>query len=259
MNAAADPGLINPGSVGILTALPLEASALVRIGALRPGAPIAAADCGAGQLLVSGMGAARAREAVRTLRALGLRRVLNVGFAGGLREGCRTGALYMPRQVCAGQDDTILLDDGDWWRALRAALQACGEQPLAGSLYSAPAPLLSPGPRRAVHCARQLDLVDLEGHAIADEALTLGMEVVLLKVVLDQWNSRLPPCVFRCVDPWGRPRWLEFIPDLLYHPRQFLQLWRLLCALRAARLRLRRLGRALAERMPERQDDAGAR
>lgn len=252
MNTAADPG-----SVGILIALSLEASALAGVGALHPGVPIATGACGGRQLLISGMGAARAREGVRTLRALGLRRVLNVGFAGGLHEGCRTGALYMPHQIRAGQGDTIILDDRDWWCELRTTLQSCGEQPLAGSLYSAASPLSAPGPRHAAHCAWQVDLVDMEGYAVADEALTLGMEVALLKVILDQWNSQLPPCVLQCVDPWGRPRWLEFIPDLLYHPRQCLQLWPLLCALRVARLRLRRLGRVLGNRAAGCRDGAG--
>ena len=228
--------------IGILVALPIEARGLgkrqVPVGELVELAPHV-------YLLISGMGADRAQEAVCTFHARGLYQIINCGFAGALRQGVRTGELFVPDAVCSAKDRCLLPMDSSWRQELCEQLHSCGQPAVPGRLYSASEVLLNSEQRRAAALASQADLVDMEGYAVVTKAYALGMEPLLLKVILDQYGTRIPSCVAQHVDVWGRPDGRAFVAHLLRYPQECLDLWRLGYALWCALYRLVRLRPAL--------------
>lgn len=133
-------------------------------------------------VLVTGPG--KVHSAVAVSAALGLARpqaVVNVGTAGGLRDGL--GGVY--------EVDTVIQHDFDG-AAIRALVRRDYGTPIeldsmargTGVVLATGDQFIDDGNVRAA-LAREADLVDMEGYAVAWAARTVGVPVRLIKLVSD--------------------------------------------------------------------------
>ena len=104
---------------GIVTAMAAEASILAKV-------PIPAGELiclpEGGMILLSGVGANRARSAARTLLEKGATALVSWGFAGGLFPGVSAGSLILPERIIAS-DQSVYHVDPVWHERLCSRLE----------------------------------------------------------------------------------------------------------------------------------------
>jgi len=220
--------------LGVVAALDFEARSLVAA-RLKAGQRVALPNGGA--LVCSGVGAARAAAAARSLAEDGARGLLSWGTAGGLAPELPAGSLVVP--------DTVLAADGGAFRADPALAGQLRERlprdlpRVAGSLAEAPEPLASPEAKRRLAEASGAAAVDMESAALAAVAGEAGLLFIAVRVVLDDAATAVPERLLRALGPAaaGRPI-LRRIFDVGARPSLWPALLRLAWAYRRARATL---------------------
>ena len=150
-------------------------------------------------ILVTGVGKVCAAAALAALLARQRpSRIINLGTAGALRTGL-SGTQVIGRVVQHDFDDATIAElTGEHF----------GEPiefPVDGSVLGSGDVFVSGGPAREALVARGVDLVDMEGYAVARVARTFGLEVMLVKEISDSageaaaksWSDNLDECAKR--------------------------------------------------------------
>lgn len=150
-------------------------------------------------ILVTGVGKVCAAAALAALLARQRpSRIINLGTAGALRAGL-AGTQVIGRVIQHDFDDaTIAKLTGEHF----------GEPiefPVDGPVLASGDVFVSGGPAREALVARGVDLVDMEGYAVARVARTFGLEVMLVKEISDgageaaakSWSDNLDDCAER--------------------------------------------------------------
>ena len=190
----------------------------------------------------TGMGAERAYRGARELIRARVGGLVSWGTAVGLTPGLETGALVVPAEVRDHQGRRYTPD---------AALQGRvtpGVRP-TGVLAEAVAPLCTL--EQKLRYAKQHGAVaaDMETAAIAKAAKAANLPFAVVRAVVDDLQSEIPPWVIRAVTPRGRARVSAFTRGLLASPPGDLaHLWRLNRRMRTALEALRRQSAALSQR-----------
>jgi adenosylhomocysteine nucleosidase len=195
--------------VGIVAPLAAEARAVAGV-VPAPGVPLPLAH---GALLVlSGMGAARAQRAARTLLDAGAGALVSWGTAGGLHGGAVPGTLVLPRTVIGAAGGTYPVDPV-WHQLLLQQLQSL--RPLAGAVAESAAVAAVPAAKAALHARTGADAVDMESAALAVIAAENGVPLLVVRAVADGADARLPARLLGAVDAYGRARTLPLLRCLL--------------------------------------------
>lgn len=159
-------------------------------------------------ILVTGVGKVCAASALAAVLARQRpARVINLGTAGALREGL-AGPQIIGRVIQHDFDDeTIAALTGEHYGE---PIELSGDGPVLGSGDV----FVSGGPAREVLVGRGVDLVDMEGYAVARVARSFGLEVMLVKEISDgageaagrSWSANLDDCAER-LGAWVRTAW----------------------------------------------------
>ena len=150
-------------------------------------------------ILVTGVGKVCAAAALSALLARQRpSRIINLGTAGALCAGL-AGTQVIGRVIQHDFDDATIAElTGEHF----------GEPiefPVAGPVLGSGDVFVSGGPEREALVARGVDLVDMEGYAVARVARTFGLEVMLVKEISDgageaaakSWSDNLDDCAER--------------------------------------------------------------
>ncbi|MFH1114573.1 MAG: hypothetical protein V1792_11680 [Pseudomonadota bacterium] len=143
----------------------------------------------------SGIGPARAAEAIRNLQ-VGHSAVICVGTAGGLVPDLRFGDFIISSETVSGDSPEAPLACTD--RLIAAAVHACGKEGapfMAARLATVRKPVFRREDRERLYKVTGAHAVDMESHAVALEALRLGIPYVSLRVISDDVDS--PPLTDR--------------------------------------------------------------
>ncbi|HET7315711.1 hypothetical protein [Salinisphaera sp.] len=230
--------------LGIIAALPGEARALAR---LRPrGRARLAANA---ELLLSGMGAERARAAAVTLADDGVDALVSWGTAAALAPGIDPGALVLASEVL-GADGRIWATDATW-RAEWVAALAPTCQVFEQTLVETPEPVADPAAKRALHEQSGAIACDMESAAIAAVAAGRGLAFVSVRAIIDDVSMALPPVARAAMDADGRLRPAALMAAMAGRPSsmhvQLRALKNLAVAFRAARIALADVARVVRE------------
>lgn len=150
-------------------------------------------------ILVTGVGKICAAAALAALLARQRpSRVINLGTAGALRAGL-AGTQVIGRVVQHDFDDATIAE------LTREHFGEPIEFPVDGPVLGSGDVFVSGGPAREALVARGVDLVDMEGYAVARVARTFGLDVVLVKEISDRagesagksWSENLDDCAER--------------------------------------------------------------
>ena len=216
--------------LGIICAFYSEASAFtaVRLQALQP--------CKINDntlLIVSGMGAARARQAARQLIEAEAECLVSFGAAGALAPALRPGDLVAPQRV---------QETGKKY-AVSATLPVPVQEYLSrnnirihtGPLAGVSEPLAGVAAKQALFRQTGAIAVDMESATVLDVAQHHGLSICVLRVIIDSAHVTLPTAALRRVDEFGTADLLGLFGDLLRAPGQILPVLRLAGASRHAR------------------------
>lgn len=150
-------------------------------------------------VLVTGVGKMRAAAALASVLARQRpSRVINLGTAGGLREGIRGTQVVGRVEQHDFEDEKIFGLTGEHFGA---AIDLGVSGPVLGSGDS----FVDSAATRAGLAARGIDLVDMEGYAIAFTAHQFGLPVTLVKEISDPadegaaktWRESIDDCAER--------------------------------------------------------------
>jgi adenosylhomocysteine nucleosidase len=218
---------------GIIVAMVAEARILAK-GPILPGEIIHLPE--GAMMLLSGMGAGRARLAARTLLERGITALVSWGAAGGLAPGLSPGSLILPETIIAA-DQSAYYVDAAWHERLCGRLQGYVEihkGPLAESTV-----VVAGCAEKAILFRRTGAIaVDMESASIAVIALEAGLPFMVIRAITDLAEMALPLSALHSIDEFGRVRPLKLIQCLVRNPIQLLALGRLSRNFRAAQATL---------------------
>lgn len=150
-------------------------------------------------ILVTGVGKVCAAAALAALLARQRpSRIINLGTAGALRTGL-AGTQVIGRVIQHDFDEATIAELTGEHFSEPIELAADGPVLGSGDVF------VSGGPAREALVARGVDLVDMEGYAVARVARTFGLDVMLVKEISDgagesaakSWSDNLHDCADR--------------------------------------------------------------
>lgn len=156
-------------------------------------------------VLVTGVGKVCAASALAAVLAKQRpSRIINLGTAGALHEGL-TGVQIVGRVIQHDFDDEVISSLTGIHFGAPIDLGGAGPVLGSGDVF------ISGGPAREGLLARGVDLVDMEGYAVAKAAEDFGLEVSLVKIVSDgageeagrTWKESMADCAER-LGAWVR-------------------------------------------------------
>jgi adenosylhomocysteine nucleosidase len=204
---------------GIVAAMVAEARILSK-------GPIAAGELihlpEGGLILLSGMGADRARLAARTLLENGATALVSWGFAGGLLPALSPGSLILPASIL-GLDQSIHDVDPVWHESLCNRLKPHVDF-RRGILAETTGILASRAEKRALFHRTGAMAVDMESASVALVAKESGIPLMVIRAITDPAKMAIPRSVLNSIDEFGRVHLPRFLPCLARHPAEFLAL-----------------------------------
>ncbi len=187
---------------------------------------------GGSHLVISGMGAARARRACCKLLEGGATSLVSWGCAGGLVPGAGPGTLVIPENIIAA-DRSVYFVDRLWRENLIRRI--AGRVPfLSGSLVESETVLTTCEDKAKLFHESEAAGVDMESASIARVAKEAGLPFLALRAVTDDAQTDLPAGPWDWVDEFGRIRMFGLLSRVAARPREIPCLWRMVSCFRAA-------------------------
>ncbi len=171
---------------------------------------------GGAMMLLSGMGANRARLAAQALLANGATALVSWGFAGGLLPGLPAGSLIVPQDVVAA-DQIVYPVDSVWHTRLCRQLQGYMDF-YKGPLAESPAMLASCGEKKKLFSRTGAIAVDMESASIAWFAKKAGVPFLAVRAITDPAEMAIPQSVQNCIDEFGRVRLPKVLQGVIKRP-----------------------------------------
>ena len=191
---------------------------------------------GGAMILVSGMGAARARLAAGALLENGATALVSWGFAGGLLPGLPAGSLILPENVIAA-DQIVYPVDSAWHERLCRQLQGFAGL-YKGPLAESPAMLASCVEKKRLFSRTGAIAVDMESASMALSAKKARVPFMVIRAITDPAEMVIPQSIQNSVDEFGRVWFSRVIQGVVKHPMDLPLLVRLGRNFRAARAAL---------------------
>ena len=188
---------------------------------------------GGAMMLLSGVGANRARLAAQALLENGATALVSWGFAGGLSPALPAGSLIVPEDVIAA-DQNVYSVDSVWHKRLCRQLQGSIDL-YKGPLAESPAMLASWAEKKKLFSRTGAIAVDMESASMALFAKRAGVPFMVIRAITDPAEMVIPQSVQNSVDEFGRVRLSRFIQGVIKHPMDLPLLVRLGRNFRAAR------------------------
>jgi adenosylhomocysteine nucleosidase len=181
-----------------------------------------------------GIGPAKASAAIRNLdRKPGI--IINAGTAGSLVQDVSLSELVISCETLFGhQPNHVLASSASLVQAVVAACCSASVNHRTGRIATVDGPVFSREDRERLHSLTGAQAVDMESHAISEEARKLGVPFVSVRVISDDLNSLSLPTRRDVKDVFRHPlkapselknflRWTRFLMDLkrsiqLLHP-----------------------------------------
>ncbi len=229
-------------SAGIIAATLPEARILCGK-ALCPGDPICLP--GGSHLIVSGMGALRARTASLKLLERGVTSLVSWGCAGGLLPGAAPGTLVVPEIIIAIDGSRYFVDR--LWRE-KVIGKLGGSIPfLSGALVESATVLTTCADKSALFHQSEAAAVDMESASIARVAQEAGLSFLALRAITDDAEAELPWNITHFIDEFGRIRIFTLLSRVVAQPAQIRRLLRMSRSFRAAAATLKKTAVAIVE------------
>jgi adenosylhomocysteine nucleosidase len=221
-------------SAGVVAALAAEARTLgptVRRGdgllATRDGTLVA----------VSGMGSRAAAVAAAALVDAGATALVSWGMAGGLDPALPAGAICLPAVVISRSDQadvgTVSFGTDPHWREIVTAAIARRRIVVGGKLLTHPVAIEDVAGKAAAFRETGAAAVDMESAAVAEVAVSRGLQFIAVRVIVDTASDTLPEAVL-AASGGGQVRMPRLLQGLLRHPGDIAPLLRLARRYRAA-------------------------
>lgn len=186
------------------------------------GVPVQATRIGdvEAHVVITGMGAARAADAVRAAFANQYDACISTGLAGGLKHIHPTGRVLVARTVRAGIGDEYIATDG----RLRRLAAICGAR-VVDAFYSSERMLVTA--REKASLALLADAVEMESFAVLEEARKWHVPAVAIRVISDGAGEDLPLDFNHTISRKGRVSLPRLLGRLALEPRKLRELIRL--------------------------------
>jgi len=140
-----------------------------------------------------GIGPAKASAAVRNLDRRP-RAIINAGTAGGLVRDVNFSELVISCETLFGHEPSnVLASSAPLVQTVAAACCSAGLNHRIGRIATVKTPVFSREDREQLHRLTGAQAVDMESHAIGEEASKLGVPFVSVRVISDDLNSPLLP------------------------------------------------------------------
>ncbi|HYA12815.1 MAG TPA: hypothetical protein VEF33_00585 [Syntrophales bacterium] len=169
-----------------------------------------------GMVLLSGMGANRARSAARVLLEKGATALVSWGFASGLLPGVSTGSLILPEGIVA-LDQSIYHVDPVWHERLCSLLEAYVRL-YRGTLAESAVVLSVSAEKTAFFHRTGAMATDMESASIAAAAKEAGVPYMVIRAIMDEVKMVIPRSVLNSIDEFGQVHPLRLISCLVRRP-----------------------------------------
>jgi len=231
--------------LGILTALIPEAACLAKNPVTDRSIELADGIL----LCVCSMGPERSRKGVARLLEDGAEALMSVGTAGALDPSLSPGDVLIPGHIIHCDSPRIAFDTR-WHASATGILNEKAFPVQGGELLHAEAIIRSTREKRDLHTQTGAAAADMESYVVADAANRQGIPGLVIRVIVDSADTKIPDAVLNNSDAYGRPRLIGLANSLFLRPRQIIQLWHLARCFRTASERLQQLGRELHRLSP---------
>ena len=241
---------------GIVTAMVSEARILAK-GPIVPGELIFLPE--GAMLLLSGIGANRARVAAQALIEKGATALVSWGSAGGLMPALSPGRLILPERVLA-EDQSLYPVDPFWHERLYNRLKGYVD-PHRGDLAQSTVVLASRSEKAALLLRTGAVAVDMESASIAQVAKEAGIPFMAIRAITDGAEMDIPHGALDSIDEFGRVRLIGLFSFMARHPVELLALVRMGRNFRAAETTLSKVALRAGSYLlcPHGQDDGHRR
>jgi adenosylhomocysteine nucleosidase len=221
---------------GIVAAMVAEARILSK-GPIAPGELILLP--GGAMLLLSGIGANRARVAAQALLEKGATALVSWGSAGGLMPVLPPGSLILPERIL-GADQSVYPADPVWHERLCSRLKGYVD-PQRGVLAESKQVLATRAEKAALLRRTGAVAVDMESASIAQIAKEAGIPFMAIRAIADGAQLDMPRSALDSIDEFGRVRPMRLLSLMARHPVELFALLRMGRNFRAAETTLARV------------------
>jgi len=241
---------------GIVAAMVPEARILGK-GPIAPGELILLPE--GAMLLLSGIGANRARVAAQTLMEKGATALVSWGSAGGLIPALSPGRLILPERILAA-DQSVYPVDPIWHERLYSRLKGYVD-PHPGVLAQSTIVLATRSEKAALFRRTGAVAVDMESASIAQVAKEAGMPFMAIRAITDGAEMDIPRGALDSIDEFGRVRLIGLLSFMARHPVELSALVRMGRNFRAAETTLAQVALRAGSYLlcPHGQDDGRRR
>jgi adenosylhomocysteine nucleosidase len=227
---------------GVIAATAAEACILVK-GHITPGKPVCFSDDG--MLTLSGIGAASAYYAARSLLENGATGLISWGFAGGLTPEFSPGSLILPEQILA-PDQSVYNVDPLWHGQLYSRLES-SMKIHTGTLAESTVVLSNSTEKKAFFRQTGAAAVDMESASIARAAKEAGVPFAVIRAIIDSVETLIPRSVLNSIDQSGRVRPLRLLSGIVRNPSEWIASFKMGRNFLAARATLATVARQMGE------------
>lgn len=222
--------------VGVIAALRLETAAL--------------RQCSGLLVRVCGVAGPAIGDTVDEMRERGVELVVSWGTAGALSPRLGAGDLILPPRVVTRNGDTIATDSrrrDDFQRAVdeTRCVAAC-------TLVESDCIVATPEDKRTLGRERDAGAVDMESGHIGEACAAANLPFLVVRVVLDELDDRLPGRILQRGTGHGSLRLGALLADVTRHPTEWAALARLARRYGRARAGLAAAARILAKSVHDR-------
>lgn len=172
----------------------------------------------------SGARPERARAEAARLIGEGVAGLVSFGLAGALAPTLAAGDLVLAAAV-ALPDGGHVATDAVWRSRLAGLLR--GMRPSEETLAGSDRLVASPALKAVLHATRAAGAVDMESHAVAEEAAAAGLPFLVIRAIADPSERALPPVALKALGPDGGLRPAALLGGLLRRPQDLAALVRL--------------------------------
>jgi adenosylhomocysteine nucleosidase len=232
---------------GIVTALRTEAACLSETD-LEPGRPSFLTD--SLLLVLSGMGEERVVKAIDTLLINKVDALISFGTAGALHPDLKSGDIIIAENIvtASGQRQDITCR---WRDSVVQNLQACPARIKSGDIAMTETVIACTADKRALRLRSGALAVDMESGLVAKAAWQHNLLALVIRIIVDEADTRLPAKVLESTDAYGDPVPGRLAGAIFGQPTLIADLLRLALSFRKAKHSMQWLGHHLPLLLPD--------
>ncbi len=167
-------------------------------------------------LIVSGMGATNSGSAAQKLISAGASHLVSWGTAGALSSAAQPGDLLLPESILSDNGQALKVDHH--WRQ-----QLLQQLPSKLKIHHAPlfqsnTVLTNQEQKSQLYLRTSALSVDMESYAIASAAAQKQLPFIVIRSIVDSYDTLIPTSAMRSIDKFGRTKLFSLILNLVKNP-----------------------------------------